>query len=303
MNGVDRVCKVEPETISGSAAGPAALTFAEAVEKWRAFKVRVWSPESRANMACWISRNVQALGSRPLAGIRPLDIQDLYEARDDGSLSGTMLNTDRRRLLCFWRWALRSELVDHDPTVAWPRKREVFTRPHDVLSQADEDALVREFEQARCAKGRRKARLVRFAVGSGLRIGEIRVLRWGWISQEGILTIPACSRKQGVELRTLLGRKALEALGPRGAPDELVFPGMPVRTVLNRELKKAARRAGLTVCISPHAFRRTWATRMLDAGAPAALVQKLQGWASMPVLVKHYHVMRDESALRYLNQI
>jgi integrase/recombinase XerD len=88
--------------------------------------------------------------------------------------------------------------------------------------------------------------------------------------------------REAVEAYQVRGRPALIA-GGRGSPALFVNVrgGRLSRQSAWTVLRTAADRAGLTVPISPHTLRHSFATHLLDGGADVRVVQELLGHASV----------------------
>lgn len=73
---------------------------------------------------------------------------------------------------------------------------------------------------------------------------------------------------------------------------------LTVRSI-DRILKKIAADCGLTIPVSPHALRHTFATHMLDAGADLRVVQEMLGHKSLSTTQRYTHVSIDRLMAAY----
>ena len=67
-----------------------------------------------------------------------------------------------------------------------------------------------------------------------------------------------------------------------------------------RIVRKAARRAGIELNVSPHWMRHAHGSHALDRGAPIHLVQATLGHSSIATTGKYLHARPKESSSRFL---
>jgi integrase len=126
---------------------------------------------------------------------------------------------------------------------------------------------------------------------TGLRISDAVPATWGQF-KDGRMRIRQV--KTGDEMWVPLSRKAqafLETL-PRGEDGDRLFPEV-VRNTFENAFLSARRRAKVTG--SPHSLRRTFATRLYNAGVPQKIIAMLLGQASTSMT--HHYTVLDWDAL------
>jgi integrase len=276
------------------------------------------------------------LGPRPLPSLQPADIDQLIaELEEQGSAPGTIRNTitPLRKLLGD---AVRHGLIAQNPAArpdlppaqefigqelppedtAAIRKAIVALAPPDPLRRDEPDHLY--------------LHLYDVALGTGLRLGELRALRWQDIdrsrrllrveqaysrnelkrpkSEAGIRSIPIFNSVQ-----TALDNLAARAL-ERGtyAPTQLIFQterGTPLHpSNLNRRIwQPALRKAKLAdghgkPLYRFHDLRHTCISRLVAAGADIKLVQAIAGHSNPLITLKRYSHLLDHRLTQAANQ-
>lgn len=120
-----------------------------------------------------------------------------------------------------------------------------------------------------------------FGCFCGLRISDIRALRWSNVEQnDGQWSVSVIMTKTKELLYLPLSDEAVEYLPDRGtaAKDDPVFSMLPDNsTTLNNRLKKWLESAGIDKKVCFHVSRHTFATSLLTLGADLYTTSKLLG--------------------------
>lgn len=118
-----------------------------------------------------------------------------------------------------------------------------------------------------------------FSCFSGLRISDIKTLKWGDLkaNSDG-MAIEKLQVKTKQQITIPLSANALEWLPDRGAGKDggLVFV-LPSYFTINRGVKKWAMDAGIKKDVTFHIARHTFATTLLSLGADIYTTSKLLG--------------------------
>lgn len=120
-----------------------------------------------------------------------------------------------------------------------------------------------------------------FAVFCGLRISDIRALKWGDLSKDGEQwRASVLMQKTQERLELPLSDEAIKWLPERGGAkaDAKVFVGLPISAMgVNYCMKQWAKKAGIEKKICFHVSRHTFATSLLTFGADLYTTSKLLG--------------------------
>jgi len=330
------------EVDTGAWREPSSETLASYAERWLAHRdpARVGgggrtrlSPSTFEGYRLNMRRHVlPRLGDRALSSLRTEDIDRLIaDLEADGKAAGTVRNVivPLRKLLAD---AVRQGLLLANPAARAdlpPAQdfagKEIPTEHTDAMRQAlvelaPLDPLRREPDLFFVS-------LFDVALGTGLRLGELRALRWRDIDRERrlIRVERAYSRQEvrrpktdsGVRsvplfasVEAAFGELAARAVERgRYAPDEFVFGSMrgtPLQpsNFCQRVWDPARRRAGLDgEGYRFHDLRHTCVSRLVAAGADVKLVQAVAGHANPLITLKRYSHLLDarvtEAASRF----
>jgi len=193
----------------------------------------------------------------------------------------------------FHKFCLREQIVPNDVTAAVRPPRPASRLPK-ALPLEDVEALLAAAGEPGTALAMRDRALLEVLYGTGARISEAvgldvddvdlengSVLLTGKGSKQRIVPLGSYAR-DAIERYLLKARPALtSATGSGPAMFLNARGGRLSRQSAWTVLTKAAQRAGISVDVSPHTLRHSFATHLLDGGADVRVVQELLGHASV----------------------
>jgi len=141
---------------------------------------------------------------------------------------------------------------------------------------------------------------------AGLRVSELCALKWRDVQPRTDAQAQITVQGKGGKTRTILiPARAAALLGERGGPDQPLFVSRKGgshldRSQVHRIVQAAARRAGLTIAVSPHWLRHAHASHALERGAAIHLVQQTLGHASVATTGIYLHARPSDSSALYL---
>lgn len=238
------------------------------------------------------------LGRLRLDAIGPREIE-LYKAdRLRCGLGPKAVNEEVGLLVRMLRVATEWELLAHVPRA---RKLKVPPPKFDHLDQEEQDRLVRAAMLERDPWGV----MVLAALKTGMRVSELRALRWEHIDttakrvhvvtaadDRGVITPPKNSKGRVLPIGDVLVAelKSHRHLRP------FVFSNADGSMLTPRQcehgIHRPCRRAGLRL-IGWHALRHTYASMLVSAGAPLAVVKDLLGHGSLQMVMRYAHMSPD----------
>jgi integrase len=312
----------------GERLAPRTVKFREVAEQWVASKrhLRSWTRKSYRRSLDRVL--FPRFGHLKLAQITPDRIAELIRDLEAEGLAAATIDNYLKPLNGTFVYAIRHGLAGHNPVAALTpddRPRGPRRREHRIWSPADIQALLEGCERlARQPKSKYDyTPLIRTAVYTGLRIGELLGLRWGDIDlQEGVIHVQRQWTREGVvaEPKTPTANRrvplapemvkqlaALKLRSPFSADDDFVFasktgetPVCPVN-VRRRGFHEAVKLAGLDRPVEPkltfHDLRHAFASIMIERGVSSTVLAAIMGHTNSSITETIYiHLFNRQRA-------
>lgn len=203
----------------------------------------------------------------------------------------------------FYRYALRENLIDKDPTLQIESPKLPRSLPKSLNEQEVEDLL--NAPNINDSIGLRDRAMLELLYASGLRVSELVGIKVNEIStQDGIVRVTGKGSKtrlvpMGEEaadwINKYLAHARPEILQMRLC-DSLFVTARA--TEMTRQafwylIKRYALVAGITKHMSPHVLRHAFATHLLNHGADLRVVQMLLGHSDISTTQIYTHVARE----------
>lgn len=203
----------------------------------------------------------------------------------------------------YFRFAVAEGLVTSDPSDRLEAPKRGRKLP-DTLS-VEEVARVLEAPPVEDPLAWRDRALLELAYGAGLRVSELCGLTPAdlWLDDQVVRVFGKGSKERIVPIgRTVIGAVAVYLRHLRPVLDQGESGNRLLLNVRGRPLsrvgawgivKKAAARAGIKKRVTPHTFRHSFATHLLEGGADLRAVQEMLGHADLSTTQIYTHVDRE----------
>ena len=205
----------------------------------------------------------------------------------------------------FFRYLLIEEEIEENPASLIESPKTGLKLP-EVLSVEEIDRMIAAIDLSR-PEGHRNKAIIETLYGCGLRVSELVNLRLTDIHDgEGFVIVTGKGNKQRL---VPVGRKALKEIdiykGDRKKlakiyDQNIVFLNRRgrklTRAMIFTIIKDLAARADIRKKISPHTFRHSFATHLIEGGADLRAVQEMLGHESILTTEIYTHI--DRSFLR-----
>jgi integrase/recombinase XerD len=209
----------------------------------------------------------------------------------------------------FYRFLMYEDRITEDPAQLLEAPKLGRKLP-DTLSFAEIETLLAAIPLGE-SEGHRNRAMIEMLYSSGLRVSELVELKKSQIFTEvGFLKVVGKGNKERL---VPVGRAALHYLKlydehvrsqqvPAKGQEEFVFLNRRgqklTRVMVFLIIKKTAVQAGIQKNISPHTFRHSFATHLIEGGADLRAVQEMLGHESITTTEIYTHLDRD-----YLRQV
>ncbi len=201
----------------------------------------------------------------------------------------------------YFKFLLIDGEISENPSSLIESPRTGFRLP-EVLSVDEIDRMVESIDLSR-PEGHRNKAIIETLYGCGLRVSELVNIRLTDIHYgEGFIVVTGKGNKQRL---VPIGKKTLKEIDlyrdkrqliPSIRDANILFlnrrGGRMTRAMIFTIIKDLAARAGIKKKVSPHTFRHSFATHMIEAGADLRAVQEMLGHESILTTEIYTHIDR-----------
>ncbi len=246
---------------------------------------------------------LRARGTTELSQIRPADILALIQTLRDVNYAPTTTARNLSAIRMFHRFLMRENYLDHDPTanISLPKLPKYLP---DTLSQFEIERILAQPDSS-TPTGLRDKAMLEVLYAAGLRVSELISLHISDLFfSEGFIRVFGKGSKerlvpigeQAIHFTELYLRKVRPALSRAVSGDSLFLN--PRGKSLSRMgfwliLRRYVNLAGISKKVSPHTFRHSFATHLIEGGADLRAVQEMLGHADISSTQIYTHLDRE----------
>lgn len=231
------------------------------------------------------------------------DLQDFLSEISD-FIAPTSQNRIISGIRAFYKYLLIEDIVDTDPTELLEMPKQNRKLP-EVLSDQEINLLLDHIDKS-TPDGMRNSIMIETLYGCGLRVSELTNLKLSdiFFEEEFIQVIGKGDKqrlvpvnKRALDLIKIYITEVRSHVEIKKGNENYVFLnrlGTKIsRITVFNFIKAAAQKAGIKKEISPHTFRHSFATELIQNGADLRAIQEMLGHASITTTEIYTHLDRS----------
>lgn len=235
------------------------------------------------------------------------DLQGLITSLAEEGISAKSQARLISALRTFYKYLLFEDLITIDPTEMLESPK-VGRKLPDFLSKEEVFSIIESVDMSK-DEGHRNRAIMETLYGCGLRVSELTNLRISDLFfKESIIRVTGKGDKERLVPINSLAQKHIDIYREEVRVHQTVARGHEDFVFLNRRGKQLTRAmifhivkaltvsAGIKKSVSPHTFRHSFATHLVEGGADLRAVQEMLGHESITTTEIYTHL--DQSYLR-----
>lgn len=203
----------------------------------------------------------------------------------------------------FYRYLLMEDMIKKDPTALLEGPR-LGSKLPEVLTVVEIDRMLEKIDLSK-PQGRRNKAMLETLYSCGLRVTELVGLQISGIFRaEGFIRIIGKGDKERLVPFSARALKEIDLYLPdrntlsiQPGNEDVLFLNrrgrMLTRNMVFTIIKELARDAGIQKTVSPHTFRHSFATHLVEGGADLRAVQEMLGHESITTTEIYTHLDRE----------
>ena len=243
-------------------------------------------------------------GKKKLEEVQLSDLQSFLATLYDEQISARSQARIISGLKSFYKFMLSDHLIKHDPTELLDAPK-IGRHLPEVLSLPEIEAILNNIDLSK-PEGHRNKAIIEVMYGCGLRVSEVVNLRISNLHfQENYIRIIGKGDKERLVPIGHTAQKAItlymegyrQQLKIKKGEEDFVFLNRRgsrlTREMIFMMIKEMAASAGIRKTISPHTFRHSFATHLVEGGADLRAVQEMLGHESITTTEIYTHLDRE----------
>lgn len=236
--------------------------------------------------------------------IEASDLQNFLQWINELELSSTSQTRIVSGIRAFYKYCLLEDIVKKDPSQLIEAPKTKRSLP-DVLSPEEIDAIICQIDLSK-PEGERNKAILEILYSCGLRVSEVVALRISQLHLDvGYIRVIGKGDKERLVPVGGEATKYLNIYLNHSRNKITAVPGNEDIVFLNRRGKKLTRvmvfhiikeltaGAGIQKTVSPHTFRHSFATHLIEGGANLRAVQEMLGHENITTTEIYTHLDRD----------